>query len=284
MISYTESAADYHKNTAVGSGDLRAFLKSPRLYADIRAGLVKRETKPMLFGTNAHMSLLEPERYAKTAVTEPDQYPAGAPVAGLTPMKPWSNNANFCKAWHAEQQAKGLVVLSPEDRARLQFMHERCPDAIRAILARSKCEVTVRHKMNGIECQARVDAWDMAHGKRYDLKTIRAMESLESEIWKRGYHIQDRFYGRLIKAEMSQPIQKGSGLIFAETAAPFRWRVVELDADYQALADRDIDEALRGIAARNKSGCWDDPEAVFDVASPPDFLTNELDEDDEDAA
>ena len=284
MISFTETAEQYHSNTAVGSSDLRAFLRSPRLLADIRAGLVKRETKAMLFGTNAHMSLLEPQRFAKVVMVEPDQYPSGPSVAGLTPMKAWSNNANYCKNWHAEMVQAGKIVLSPEDRDRLSLMHERCPQAIRDILARSKCEVTVRHKMNGIECQARVDVWDMANGKRYDVKTIRAMESLESEIWKRAYHVQDRFYGRLIKAEMSQPIQKGSGLIFAETAAPFRWRVVELDADYQALADRDIDEALRGIAARNKSGCWDDPDAVFDVASPPDFMTNELDQDDEDAA
>ena len=109
--------------------------------------------------------------------------------------------------------------------------------------------------------------------------------SARDAVLRRQQGIDARQHGLLIRAEDSQPRQKGSALIFVETAAPFRWRVVELDADYQALADRDIDDALRGIAARNKTGCWDDPDAIFDVASPPEFMTNDLDDDeDEDAA
>ena len=281
MISYTESATSYHENSAIGSTDLRAFLKSPKLFDDIRRGLVKRETRAMQFGTCSHMSLLEPSRFAKSVHIEPETYPADLKGGGTEPRK-WTYAANYCKAWRADIEKIGGIVMSPEDHHRLSCMHERCPPAIAEILRRSKCEVTVRHTMNGLMCQARVDAWDTMEGKHYDLKTIASMEKVDSEIWKRGYHIQDRFYSRLIRAEDSQQRQKGSALIFVETAAPFRWKVVELDADYQALADRDIDEALSGIAARNRSGCWDDPDPVFEVASPPEFLANTLDEDDED--
>lgn len=277
MITYSETYAEYATNPALRSGRLIAYLTSPRLMADMNAGLVQRKSKALSFGTAGHMSVLEPVRFSVLAVTQPEEYQNEEGK-----VKPWSNNANVCKAWHAEQRALGKVVVSAADHARLTLMHARMPAVVREIFADGKPEATVRAALSGVACQCRVDWLRLAERQQFEFKTILNADSIETHLYRFRYYIQQRFYARILEAETGERFK--SRIVFAETNPPFRWRIVELDLDYLALADQAIDEALPGISARIKSGEWDDPEDITVLASPPAWLGNDLTLDDDEAA
>lgn len=263
MILYDETAEAYHANPAIGSSDLRAFIRSPQLFRDMMDGLVERESAALLFGTASHMALLEPARYSETVAVKPE----GMSFA-TTKGKDWRDE-------HA-----GKLIVSAKDARHIEFMHARMPAEVRQILLTGRSEVTVRTKLNGMDAQCRVDCWDVPGRMKYDLKSIRTIESIDTAIFKYGYHIQDRWYSRVIAAETGEKAPS-SRFLFVESQPPYRWRIVELDLDYVFLAEAAIDEALAGIAARTKSGCWDDPVDLHHVASPPVWANGDDEENDD---
>jgi hypothetical protein len=226
----------------------------------VQDGLVTREqTAAMEFGTLAHLRFLEPERYMATTVVKP---------AGM------SFATKEGKAWR--EAHAGKTIVSDDDARCIESMLSRLPEELGNICHGGKAEVTVRTFIGDLACQCRVDLWSTHHGL-IDLKTITAIEKIDAAIHKNGYHIQQRWYQRLVKIETGRMLP--FRFYFAEKAPPYRWRSVELDADYCALADAAIDDALSGIDARYKSGCWDDPDDLHMIVTPPTWMQVEDDED-----
>lgn len=265
MISYTEGAQDYHANPSLGSTDIRDFLRSPRLFADRQQGLERKETAALLFGLASHMALLEPIRFARSAAFKPEGMNF-ATIAG--------------KAWRDERQAAGKIIVPFAEAEALQRMHARMPLEVREIIGRCHAEVTVRTAIDGIDVQCRPDLVERDWSMFYDLKTCDKIEDIERSAYKFGYHVQARFYGRVIAAERGMPTPPACRLIFVEKAAPYRWRIAQMDADFALIGDRAVTDALAGIAARRKSGCWDDPNDIHELLSPPDWATQEIDDGD----
>ena len=261
MIIYAEAADVYHANEANGSTDIRTFLRSPTLYRDCKDGLKLKDTDALLFGTASHLAMLEPQRFATSVAIKPH----GMHLGHLDG-----------KAWKARQVGK--TIISGDDADHLCAMVARMPAEVRAIFARCRTEVTVRTQIDGLPVQCRFDLWGDA--ETWDLKSIDAIENIERAIYKRGYHIQKRVYQRIEEAETGKPARP-FGFLFVEKAPPYRWKIVEVDADYDAIADGEIDKALHGIGARMRSGCWDDPAPLRLIATPPawmngdDFTTND---------
>ena len=256
-ILYNESHDAYHANAAIGSGDIRAYLHSPQLFRDQQTGLVQRETAALLFGIATHSFLLEPHDFVARYAIKP---------AGMSFAKTEG------KMWQAEVEAQRKCIVSANDYATLSGMLARMPEQVKTIFAGCKREVTYRTTIPlptaviPVQCR-----FDLSGEMAYDLKSIDSIESVSSSIWKRKYHVQQRWYQRVERAETGlapRPFR----FIFAEKVPPYRWRVVELDADYRAIADKEIDEALAGIAARTKSGCWEDPDELFQIESPPEWM------------
>lgn len=262
-IIYDEPMATYHANTAIGSGDIRDFIRCPQLYRDRLDGVIAdKDTPAMRLGTLTHMAFLEPGRFASSVIAKPE-------------------GMNFStkegKAWRDQQDGKDIIT--EIEAANIYHMRERMPDEVRTMLSSGKSEVTIRNALAGFAVQCRADHWDQPGNMLYDLKTISATEKVEAEVYKRGYHIQAQWYRRVIEAETGK--LPACRLVFVETAAPYRWRVVTLDLDFQMLADQQIDEALAGIAACEKSGKWGDREELHLMASPPSWLSNDETEDEE---
>lgn len=257
MISYTETAEEYHANSAIGSSDIRAFMRSPILFKKQREGKWPKETPAMLFGTASHMSMLEPERFLATYVIKPAGMKANT-IAG--------------SAWHAKVDALGMKPIGAHDAAALGEMHASMPAEIGAILKRSKAEVTYRTSIaRDVEVQCRIDALDGV--QPYDLKTIKAIETIDKAIVRLGYHYQANWYERVMEAETGTapaPLR----FIFVENLPPYRWRMVDLDADYRAIAAKAVDDALAELAARMKSGAWVDRDDLNYLASPPDWMND----------
>lgn len=258
MIIPDEPSEQYHANPAIGSGDARAFLRSPQLFIDMKNGLCERESAALAFGIASHLALLEPESFAQKAVVKPD---------GM------SFATKEGKAWRDAHEGKIIV---PFEKARaLGYMHARMPTEVGAIFASCVKETTVRTKIDGLAVQCRPDLWDLSGGRFFDLKTIASIDNLDAHIFKFGYHIQLAWYSRVIATEVGQK-PKRAALIFVESEPPYRWRIVDLDIDFAELGERGVDEALRGIQARLKSGCWDDPEGIHHLASPPTWAADSI--------
>ncbi len=266
-IIYDEPDAIYHANQALGSTDLRNFIRSPTLFQDARRGIADRETPAMLFGTTTHIALLEPKRYAEKVAVQPATYPGAKGEAA------WHNGANHCKAWVAEQAAAGKVIVTQAQQVVLHYMHQRMPLEVRKILSTARTEVTIRTKIGEHDVQCRIDA--RAPGMDYDLKSIAAIEKIDRAIVDRGYHIQQQFYRRVIAAETGEKAPPFR-FLFVESNAPYRWRIVELDLDFVMAADNAIDDALAEISARNRSGCWDDRDHLHMLASPPPWMSDSV--------
>jgi len=260
-IIFNEPSAVYHASKAIGSGSIRAYLRSPRLFHDYQMGLRPASTDALCFGIASHTRLLEPELFATTCAIKPD---------GL------SFATKEGKAWR-EQQA-GKQIVSFDDAKHLQHMHDRMPTEVRDIFASCKKEVTVRTVTDtGLSIQCRPDLWDIEGKRKFDLKTINAIEAIDGAIFKRSYHVQVYWYSYIIGLVTgSRP--KIDDLIFVEKQPPYRWRIVSLDYDYQCLALDQIGIALRGIAERTKSGVWSESDdELRTVASPPDYATEYID-------
>lgn len=257
MISFTESNSDYHANPAIGSGDIRRMVESARLYKDGVDGICDRESKALLFGIASHMCLLEPERYANEVAIKPDGMSFATTIG---------------KDWRKAQVGK--VIVTYEDAQHLTRMQERMPDEVRAIFSSSRKEATVRTELDGLTVQCRPDLWQTDAHRFYDLKTIDGIGGIDRAIWSHLLYVQLAWYGRVLEAETGH--RHASRLIFAEKCPPYRWKVIDLDLDYRALAEKAIDDAVAQIKARNKSGCWEDSADLFDIASPPEWAANGL--------
>ncbi len=229
---------------------MRSYLRSAALYQDHLAGICDEETDAMLFGTASHMCLLEPKRFAHEVAIKPQG------------MK-FSNKEGM--AWRDAHE--GRVIVTAEEGASLTRMHQRMPSEVRALFVTCATEVTIRTEMDGLPVQCRPDLIFTAGARFYDLKTIGAIEDVESSIWKRGYHVQLEWYRRVLAAETG--VKFDSRLIFVESKPPHRWKICDLDPDYRAIASESLDDALHGIKARMKSGCWEDDGDLNEVVAPP---------------
>lgn len=247
---FDEPIETYHADPALGSGDIRAYGRASQLFKDTVDGICDKETDSMLFGSASHLSMLEPEKFIERVAVKPE-------------------GMNFStiegKAWRKAHSDR--IIITAENAAHLMRMHQRMPAPVCEIFAACKKEVTVRTELDGLPVQCRPDLWNIEAKRFYDLKTIGAIEDIEISIWKRGYHVQLEWYRRVLFAETG--IKHDSRLIFVETKPPYRWRICDLDPDYRAIAVEAVDEALHGIRARMKSGCWSDDGDIEEVVAPP---------------
>lgn len=264
MIIYDEPAKDYHANPAIGSSLVRSFLKSPQLFDDIRHGTAQVETPALIYGTNFHTLMLEPERWHAAVAIKPD---------GM------SFATKDGKAWRDEHAYQTIVSFA--DAVHLNRMRERMPAKVAALINGFKTEVTIRNSIKGIATQCRFDVFgELYSGTRVDLKSIDDIDHCEVAVRKHGYHIQQAWYQRVEAAETKQAARPFL-FVFAEKKPPYRWRIVELDADYQAIGEQAVDDALSGIADCMELRTWNDTGPQHQIISPPEWMMGDITETDE---
>ena len=259
-IIYNMPAAEYHAHPSYSASDLLAFRESPQLLADRRAGIAPfKETKSMLLGTGAHLSMLEPERFASVAVVRPDIYGGG---------KKWNMNAHECQAWVAWQTQEGKVIFSADEMRTIELMQARMPAEIRELM-RLPSECSAFRDVY----RCRPDLLDLPGRAIYDLKTIRDIGKIERQSFALNYHLRAEFYREVLDFGGSFT------MLFVESQAPFRWRVVDLDAEYRMMAQDELERLLYSLKDRIALNDWSDPEPIEMTISPPTWATaNDEDE------
>ncbi len=285
MITHGLSFSDYAKHPAYSASDLLAFRRSPQLLADIRNGLApNKETPAMLFGTAAHLSILEPVRYASVVEKRPDTYMSKGKKKDDPPEeKKWNANSNTCRAFLTDAAAKGKVVLHERDIERLAIMQRRMPGEVREMLE-FPAEVSVFSELTvgRLKLPVRIRPDLLSTGKRLmpDLKTINNIEAVEDRVWKLNYHIRAEFYRQVMRAETGHDY--GFVLVFVESQSPYRWRIVELDAEYRMISEDAVSKTLEELAAAHDQKNFKDYGDLKLIASPPVWMGEQDDEDEDD--
>jgi len=276
MTTYNDMSADcYHAHAGVSSTAAKLWLESPQLYRDHVIGVRKRkDSDSMRFGRAAHMRLTEPEKFARLASEGPINERTG---------KPYGSDTLAYQGWRTLNP--GAVIVSHEDRERLTFMVGRMPAEVREILrSPGIAERSYFTDIGGLAVKCRPD-W-LKCGVIYDLKTIGNIADAEKHISKYRYWFSHAWYRAVIKAESgaSLPFR----LLFAETASPYRWRIIDIDADWVQYADSMVRMVISDIAdaeARQRlcsgaesSEAWADRGPVEMVVSRPAWETDDDDD------
>lgn len=254
MIKLDMSYEEYAADPGIGSGTAKTFLTSSQLTKDALDGILNKEDRPSYqVGRLAHMMLLEPARFKRQIVTE-------GPINPKTGAMYGRNTLAF-GAW--QEQNPDLTVVEPF----LYMMLDRMPPNVRVIFAdkQANAEVSIFQTLAGVRVKARLD-WHRGQIIT-DLKTIDNVDDIDGSIRRFRYWFQAGWYRMVARAEFVQC--PGWRFVFAEKRPPFRWRIVELDADYLMYADQVADDTLNGIALAQKSGDWTDKEEVLVTASRP---------------
>ena len=99
------------KSFVMSRSELVGFSDNPTKW--LAGAYAFEESKAMDFGSLLDCLLTQPDSLESKFVVSPDIYPVfdkkGVPT-GET--KPWNNNANFCKDFNSDHEARGLTVVS----------------------------------------------------------------------------------------------------------------------------------------------------------------------------
>lgn len=264
MIIRSEPSEVYHASPAIGSTTAKLFLTSPQLFDDKMTGQYEVEDKPCFqVGRLAHMMVLEPERFSK-------QVTSTGPINEKT-RKPYGRETETFAKWQRDNP--DVVMVEPWINTALM----RMPDEVRSIFRRGEAEVSAYTTINGLAVKCRPDY--LAGTVITDLKTIGDVDQWGREITRRAYWFSHAWYRRVMLEETGTP--HSFRLVFMEKRWPFRWRIVDLMADYVMYADKKVSDVLEGIGQCQAFNDWADHGDVVNLAELPDFM-DESDDDGED--
>jgi hypothetical protein len=237
--------------THLNSHRLSRFRKCPRLF---RVGpdtpLWRSEPIALVIGRAFHALMLEgTEAFDR-------EFIVGGPINPKT-GKAYGRTSAIYKQW---VEASGRVALDDETAAllaRMEVAVRSSPHAT-ALLAHGLPEATVLGRIEGVDCQARID-WVHWTGRAeggaiVDLKTCGDLDEFEQTAHLRGYIHQLAFYRAVV--ESASDLVLPCRLVAVEKRAPVRCGVWHVDAELLARADDENRAAVRRLAECRRLDEW----------------------------
>jgi hypothetical protein len=255
----------YHAcRTHVSRGMLLDLYQRPRLFEGLYVtGEIPgvKASPAMKLGTAIHALTLEGR---STFIAPPPEH--------LTP----SGNLSEKKAtvaWVEEIEASGYIVASPETTERI----ERTSASVREVLSTlgdphkyGQVEQPIYWEhISGVGCRCLPDI--LTPGGIIDLKTTDELDErkIASKIWDLGYWLQAAHYLEGASKHLGHRITKFI-FLFAETNAPYRTWMRELDDDYLSWATDRRHSLIEEYQRRKHENDWADPgEATVELVKRP---------------
>lgn len=218
----------------------------------------RKISRAFIVGRAVHHLMLGEPFFAKIFCIQPDEYPDGKGE-----LKPWSNNATFCREWHKKQAAAGRTVLTSDEVEAIKRMsaslakHPHAKDWLSGHIERS---FFWRDKETGIWLKWRPDAIPSADLDFCDLKTTHSVLWVDLMRTVRDYaYYQQGALGRTACREVLGRDMGTFTNLFIEKQEPFCARDVRIfDVDLDR-GDRMNRACLRNFATGLKSGKWPGP-------------------------
>ncbi len=266
----TLSIEDYHADkTAVSSSGLRHILKSPFAFHENHRGQVDiEESAAFRIGHAAHMAILEPEKFEKCIVIQPEFSGTGSVKA----RQLWK---------HA--LSPGALTLKPEEYETVVRMVEGVwrHRAAKNILRNGQVEVSgyYRDELTGIKCRIRPDFLRMGNKVALlDVKTTvdisKASFSRSCASYNYGFQMAQYIEGiRLITGKnVDYPL-----FLAIEKKAPYECALYQADEEMLAIGLKDYRRALDLLKRSIDKNFWPGIQAggIETIGLPKWALNNE---------
>jgi hypothetical protein len=259
----TYHAANICDGPSISSSGLRTiFNESPaHFFVEWRGNpnrIESKESRALIIGRAVHHLILGEPFFAKLFAIQPEEYESEKG------SKPWNNNANDCKKWHAARHEEGRTVLLRQEVENIRGMAESLgahpiirAGALNGLIERS---IFWKDHKSGIWLKSRPDSIPGDSGDFVDLKTTDSVQrqALVRTIGKFGYHQQ----GALVRQAAREVLgieNPTFTLVFVEKEPPWCVRVVTLKDSDLDRGDKQNRIALDQFAACLKSKHWPGP-------------------------
>lgn len=259
------SIDDYHGNVdlfdgfSISSSGLRAVKRRPSEYWGFSPynpkPFEKEEKSSLEFGKAAHMLVLGEEGFKARYVLRPATYPDEKGNE-----KPWSGNANWCKAWLAAQSKAGRTVITETEIGHIRRMANALAgkEAIKLGILNGRIERSIFAKSGNIWLKTRPDVVPNDSGDFVDLKTAASVddESLSKAIFNHGYHIQAGLLRMIVREVLGAEAFSSFTFVFVEKSPPYDVRVMQLKDEDIDLGEQQARKAIGIVEECLKRGVW----------------------------
>jgi hypothetical protein len=251
---------DYVSNTA-----LQDALDSPaHFYWYSCLGNPRKETKAQELGTIIHAAILEPERYSKNLIVQPE-FNLKSPTQRAD-LKAWRKNLD--PEWIPVSASQRECVLRALDSV---YKHP----VLLGLLNASKKEVSgvFKEPHLGYQCRVRLDQIIPADRIVLDVKTSQdgSREAFTRSVLNYRYYFQAAFYLMGASAIEGTPFEQFYWVV-AETQPPYLVELYPCDAGWLGCGDVDIQRALMKIEAAMRSNYWGGYQVEPTPLSPPNWF------------
>lgn len=271
--------AVYRRDPAVAVSDIKDLVISPRHFYDKKVmGRRQARTQAQEIGTLIHLALLEPERFMKDTVLEPDDAPKKPTKAQLEAAKK-SDKTLAAIAWWDDWNARhaGKLVMSRDDLSAVNEAKASVHANREAseLLSGATVELAMFRTVtvDGIKIRTKGKA-DIVTAGRWiaDIKTVQRgaanLDDFGASIAHWGYHMQAPWYMDLHngiagdEADNFEPgfesyvPKAGWKFIVVEKEAPFDVVVMELDEEDIRIGREQNKKSLQVLAACVREGRW----------------------------
>lgn len=267
-------AANICVGPSISSSGLRTiFLRSAaHFYAEWRGNpnrIEKKESRAFIVGRAVHHLILGEPFFAKKFAIQPEDYEDEK----TGEIKPWNNNANACKKWHAARKEEARSVLTQAEVTDIKGMakelsHNKIVQhgALNGMIERS---IFWRDSKTGIWLKSRPDSIPGDSGDYVDLKTTESVEwrDLVRTIGDYGYNQQGDLICTAAREVLDVPNPTFT-LVFQEKKQPWCSRVVTLKENELERGHRQNRYAIDCFAACLKSKRWPGPGGDSEDAEP----------------
>lgn len=231
----------------------------------------KPDSEAFILGRAAHHLFLGEADFGRHFTGEPETYPD----AKTGELKPWSNNSNFAKEWHAHVASEGLTVLTRKQLDQIKGMAGVLPWqkgledsglANNALVRAGALKGLIEHSIiaqdeeTGVWLKSRPDVIPTGSLEFNDFKTSADVsdEAIRKTLDSYRYDMQADLASVCLEQAAGQPFESHA-FIFASKTVPHATNVAELDAADLEEAAKDNRAALRTFARCIDAGRWPGP-------------------------
>jgi hypothetical protein len=249
----------YHADrTAVHSGGINRFLRSPQhFHSAYVMGIKQKNTESLKFGNMIHCLILEPEKFKKLYVVEPE-------FTGYTKDGKLSNLSGEAKekkkAWYSELSPGAQVVEQKhldavEGMANAIVKHPIAKEVFKEGLS----EVTgyYRDPETGLKCVIRPDRINTRLHALVDLKTTEnaSLAAFQRSLVNYGYENQNFMYDFGYEQITSKKAEMNI-FVAIEKEPPYAVAVYVADESVKDCGSRGYRKAMKGIKQCLETGIW----------------------------
>lgn len=252
--------AEYRAIDALNNTGMGYLKRSPAHYQAWLQSPEEEDTEALRIGKLAHMSILEPEKFAAY------KFSFAIKPEGM------KFNTKEGKEWRDAAQSDGFTIVSPDEHALLFGSVDRIaanPVASQMLgSATGQAEVTLVAELYGCPVKARLD-WLTGGNTIVDVKTCldASPDGFSKAIADRSYHRQAAFYIDIARA-LGHPVEHFCFLAL-EKSHPFEIACYQLDQDAIELGRAEYIPLLDLYSACRSTGHWPGYSQNLQVISLP---------------